>query len=66
MIDADLCSEGFLTAFKALSKEQRQIVLAGIAADEQCAEDLIDIARIVDRREEPSRPFLDYLAEKQS
>ena len=66
MIDSGLTSEGFLAAFRALSKEQRQVVLTGIAADEQCGEDLIDIARIVDRRDEPSRPFRDYLAEKQS
>jgi hypothetical protein len=57
-------AEVFLTAFKALPKQDQAAVLAGIAADEGLREDLFDLALIAQRRGEPSRPFREYLAEK--
>jgi hypothetical protein len=57
-------AEVFLTAFKALPKQDQAAVLAGIADDEGLREDLFDLALIAQRRGEPSRPFREYLAEK--
>ena len=54
----------FLTAFRALPKKERQVVLSGIAEDDELREDLLDLALIAERRNEPSRPFRDYLAER--
>ena len=54
----------FLTALKALPKAERDAVLVRIARDRAFARDILDLALIADRREEPSRPFRDYLSEK--
>ena len=54
----------FITALKGLPKKDREAVLTGIASDKSLAEDLLDLALIESRRDEPSRPFRDYLAEK--
>jgi len=58
-------AEVFLTALRALSKQQRIEVLAGIAEDGELREDLLDLALMAQRRHEGSRPFREYLAEKQ-
>ena len=57
-------AEAFLTALRALPKKERQAVLSGIAEDDELREDLLDLALIAERRDEPSRPFRDYLAER--
>ncbi len=54
----------FLTALRALPKKERQAVLCGIAEDDELREDLLDLAVLAERRDEPSRPFREYLAEK--
>ncbi len=64
MRSQEAIAEVFLTALKSLSKEDRDAVLAGIASDKSLAEDLLDLALIESRRDEPSRPFREYLAEK--
>ena len=64
MTDAEATAEVFLKALKALSKEERDAVLVRIARDKTMAKDLIDLALVEERREETSRPFREYLAEK--
>ncbi len=54
----------FLTALKALPKAERDAVVVRIARDKAFARDILDLALIADRRGERSRPFRDYLAEK--
>ena len=57
-------AEVFLTALRALSKKERQAVLCGIAEDGEPREDLLALVVLAERRDEPSRSFRDYLAEK--
>ena len=64
MTAAEATAEVFLTALRALRKRQRDAVLAGIADDDSLREDLLDLALIAQRRDESSRSFRGYLAEK--
>ncbi len=57
-------AEVFLTALQALPKKERQAVLIRIAEDNELREDLLDLALLAERRDESSRPFREYLAEK--
>lgn len=54
----------FLTALKALPKAERNAVVVRIAQDRTFARDILDLALIADRRRERSRPFREYLTEK--
>ncbi len=54
----------FLTALKALPKAERDAVVVRIARDKAFARDILDLATIAERRAERSRPFREYLAEK--
>ncbi|MFH1922012.1 MAG: hypothetical protein ABIP48_19270 [Planctomycetota bacterium] len=64
MTETQATAEVFLTALRALPKKERDAVLARIADDEDLREDLLDLALIAQRRDESSRPFRQYLAEK--
>jgi hypothetical protein len=64
MTTTEATAEVFLTALKALPRKQQQAVLAHIADDTNLREELLDLALIAQRRDEPSRPFRRYLAEK--
>lgn len=55
----------FLTALKAMPKVERDAVIVRIARDKAFARDILDLALIAKRRREPSRPFREYLAEKE-
>ena len=59
-------AEAFLIALRALPAEERQAVLAHIAEDEEWQEDLKDLAVFSQRRNEPSRPFREFLEERGS
>ncbi len=65
MTKAEHTAEGFLAVLKALPKAERDAVIVRIARDEQMGRDILDLATIEDRRVEPSRPFREYLSEKQ-
>ncbi len=54
----------FLTALKALPKDERDAVVVRIARDKAFARDILDLALIADRRGERSRLFREYLSEK--
>ncbi len=64
MTTVQATAEVFLTALRALPRKEREAVLASITDDEDFRENLLDLALIADRRGEPSRPFDEYLAEK--
>jgi len=57
-------SEIFLMALQSLSKTEREAVIARLLEDPKLREDILDLALIQQRREEPSRPFGEYLAER--
>lgn len=57
-------AEVFWMAFKSLTREEKQAVIERLLKDKEFMQDLIDMAIIEQRREEPSRPIEDYLAEK--
>ncbi len=59
-------AEVFLTALRALPEEERQAVLTHIVEDEEWREDLKDLAIFSQRREEPSRPFREFIEERDS
>lgn len=57
-------AEIFLMALHSLSKQEREAVIARLLDDPELREDLMDIALIQQRRDEPSRSFREYLAER--
>jgi len=57
-------AEVFLTALKTLPKREQNAVLAGIAQDKELREDLLDLTLIAKRRNESSKHFRQYLAER--
>ena len=57
-------SEIFLMALQSLSKAEREAVIGRILEDPELREDVLDMALIRERRGEPTRPFEEYLAER--
>lgn len=64
MSDIEATAEGFVNVLKALPRAQRDAVIVRIAQDREFQKDILDLAAIEQRRDEPSRSFRDYLAEK--
>ena len=61
-------AEVFYTAFKALSKQEQENVLARIARDRKLRrilEDISDRLIIEEERDKPSRPLRDYIDERE-
>ena len=58
-------AEVFWMAFRGLPKKEKQSVIERLLKDKEFMEDLIDIAILRQRREEPSRPLEKYLAERE-
>ena len=58
-------AEVFWMAFKGLPKKEKQSVIERLLTDKEFMEDLIDIAILEQRSEEPSRLLEDYLAERE-
>jgi hypothetical protein len=63
MTASQATAEVFLTALRALPKEERQAILARITEDAELRGDLADLAIFTKRRDEPSRPFREFLEE---
>ena len=57
-------AEVFLKAFRALPKADRDAFIVRVAEDKTLRRDLMDLAVFAERRNEPSRPFRDYLAKR--
>jgi len=56
----------FLYALKTMPKDQKDSVLVRIASDKEFNHDLQDLLVFENRRDEKSRSFRSYLAEKTS
>ena len=66
MTKAEATAEIFVTALKLLPKDERDVVLARLAEEKTLSRDLIDLAILSQRKDEPSRPFEEYLSENQN
>ncbi|OGO24377.1 MAG: hypothetical protein A2Z28_02730 [Chloroflexi bacterium RBG_16_51_9] len=58
-------AEIYLMALESLSKADKKTVIARLLEDDGLREDILDLALIQQRQAEPSRPFRDYLAERE-
>ena len=58
-------AEIYLMALQSLSKVEKEAVIARLLEDPQLREDILDLAVIHQRHGEPSRPFTEYLAERE-
>ncbi len=63
MTTIEATAEVFWTAFRALSKKEREAIVERLLRDEEFMEDLIDIVILEERQNEPSRSLDEYLAE---
>jgi hypothetical protein len=61
MTKVEATAEVFWTAFNVLPREDKQAVIRRILQDDRLRRDLIDLAFIEERRDEPSRPLREYL-----
>ena len=66
MTKTEATAEVFWTAFKVLPIEEKHAIIQRIIRDESLRRDLMDLALIEERRNEPERPLREYLKEKQS
>ncbi|MBM3212936.1 hypothetical protein FJZ33_11995 [Candidatus Poribacteria bacterium] len=57
-------AEVFWTAFRSLTKEERDAVVQKLLEDSEFMEDLTDIVILKQRQNEPSRSLDDYLADR--
>jgi len=64
MMAAEATIEVFWTAFRALSKKERAVIMERLLADSEFREDLIDLAILKQRAKEPSRSIEEYLAQR--
>ena len=64
MATAEATIEAFWTAFRALSKKDRAVIMERLLADSEFREDLIDLAILKQRAKEPSRSIEEYLAQR--
>ena len=55
MTTTEATAEVFWTAFRALSKKERAAIVERLLKDEEFMEDLMDIAILEERKNEPSR-----------
>jgi hypothetical protein len=61
MTTTEATAEVFWTAFRALSKEEREAVVERLLRDKEFMEDLIDMVILEQRQNEPSRSLDEYL-----
>ena len=64
MTITEAASEVFWTAFRALSKRQREAVIGKMLKDKEFREDLMDTVILEQRRKEPSRSLDEYLGRR--
>ena len=63
MTKSEATAEVFYTAFKALSKKDRDALIFRLVEDEELREDLMDIAVAKERLKEPTRPLREVISE---
>ena len=61
MTKTEATTEVFWMAFKVLPINEKHAVIQHIIRDEILRRDLMDLALIEERRDEPERPLRDYL-----
>lgn len=61
MTGSEATAEVFWTAFKVLPKTEQQAVLRRMVQDQNLRHDLMDLALIEERRDEPARPLREYI-----
>ena len=61
MTKTEATAEVFWMAFKVLPIDEKRAVIQLIIRDEILRRDLMDLALIEERRDEPERPLRDYL-----
>ena len=64
MTATEATAEVFWTAFRSLSKKEREAVVERLLRDRDFMEDLIDVVILERRKNEPSRSLDEYLASK--
>jgi len=64
MTKTEATAEVFWTAFNVLPAEEKRAVIQRIIRDENLRRDLMDLALMEERRNEPARPLHEYLKEK--
>ncbi len=63
MTKTEATAEVFWTAFKTLPRKEQDAVVVRLAEDKNLREDLFDIAIALERKDEPTKPLADVLAE---
>ena len=58
-------AEVYWTAFRSLSKKDRQAVLARFVREPEFREDLVDLVLIEDRKDEPVSSLKSYLVRRE-
>lgn len=64
MCEVEATAEVFLAAFRSLRKAERNAVVARMAEDRKFIRDVLDLATIAGRRNEPRQEFRTYLANR--
>ncbi len=64
MIATEATAAVFWTAFRALSRKEREAVVERLLMDKEFMEDLIDLVILEQRQNEPSRSLDEYLADR--
>ena len=54
-------AEVFWLAFNGLPRKQKQLVIGHMIRDKKTRHDLIDLALMEERRDDPARPLREYL-----
>jgi hypothetical protein len=62
---AESKAEIYLMALQSLSKAEKKAVITRLLEDDSLREDILDLALIQQRQGESSRPFSEYLAERE-
>jgi hypothetical protein len=64
MTKTQATAEVFYTAMKAMPKAERDALLVRMASDKAIREDLLDIALVLSRENEPSIPLSEYVSKR--
>ena len=65
MKTAESRAEIYLMALQSLSKAEKKAVITRLLEDDSLREDILDLALVRQRQGESSRPFGEYLAERE-
>jgi len=64
MTTTEATAEIFWTAFRSLSRKEKEAIVEKLLHDKEFMEDLVDIVILEQRKKEPSRPLDEYLADR--